>query len=82
MPPDAETVSVAEAPRVTLDGVAEKLEMIGPPLEGSTVREVVVVALRAALSFTKTRTVKVPVAVEVHGRDDVSEEGQPEGSPA
>ena len=59
MPPDAETVSVAEAPRVTLDGVAEKLEMIGPPLEGSTVREVVVVALRAALSFTKTRTVKV-----------------------
>ncbi len=64
MPPDAEAVRVVEAPRVRLGGLAEKLEITGPPLDGLTVRGVVAVALRAALSFTYTRTVKVPVTTE------------------
>jgi hypothetical protein len=39
-------------PSETDEGVAVKLEIVGPPVEGFTAREAVVVALWAALSFT------------------------------
>jgi hypothetical protein len=68
-------------PTFTVDGVAVKDEIVGPPEDVVTIRVALFVAEWEAWSVTVTVTVKVPAEVARHASMAVSADAHPAGNP-